>query len=64
MDPSYIVSPSKFCLAWLCINGGIQVNPKFNLKYAMIVSHLMAEDKAKWFPIWSFHVKQYLKGSK
>jgi hypothetical protein len=64
MGFGYPICASKLYLPWLCINGGIQVNPKFNLKYAMIVSHLMAEDKAKWFPIWSFHVKEYLKGSK
>jgi hypothetical protein len=64
MGFGYPICASKLYLNWLCANGGIQVNPKFNLKYAMIVSHLMAEDKAKWFPIWSFHVNQYLKGSK
>jgi hypothetical protein len=40
------------------------MNKQFHLKYAMIVSHLMADDKAKWSKIYFFHVNQYLKGSK
>jgi hypothetical protein len=64
MGFGYFVSANEFYITWLCINGDLLMNKQFHLKYAAIVSHLMAEDKAKWFPIWSFHVKQYLKGSK
>jgi hypothetical protein len=49
---------------WLYAHGDLFMNPRFHLKYAMIVTHLMADDKEKWSKIYFFHVKQYLKGSK
>jgi hypothetical protein len=46
---------------WLYAHGDLFMSKKFHLRYAMIVSHLVADDKAKWLPIYMFHIKKYLE---
>jgi hypothetical protein len=64
MGFGYPICAIKFYLNWLWFNGDLLMNKQFHLKYAMIVSHLIADDKAKWSKIYFFHINQYLKGSK